>query len=85
MIVYRKIHWTPIFENLGTVPSSYLSRVEINLIIAGLKKAIRTVAAACIPNVSKNASTNSPRKKDIISISHPGKETGSNRIGKIYT
>ncbi|HQI45598.1 MAG TPA: hypothetical protein PLC59_06050, partial [Bacteroidales bacterium] len=50
----------------------------------GLQNAINTHAAACMPVVSENISTEIPIAKEAVNNNHLGVSNGSNKINKIY-
>ena len=68
----------------GTIPGSRSFGPEINLIMPGLEKAIKTAAAAFIPGVCAKRSIDNPRKNEEISNNQPGVSKGSKSINKIY-
>jgi hypothetical protein len=57
---------------------------EMNRIIPGRQKAIKTAAEVCMPGVWVNISMLSPRKNDDISKIQPGVSKGRSRINITY-
>ncbi len=64
----------------GCMPDSYSLPEAMLRIMTGLKKAMITDAAACIPKVPEKTSTPRPIKKDEINSSQPGISKGRSKI-----
>jgi len=84
MALKDKTFLKPKFWTVGSASISSSSRFTIALRKKGRKKATKTVAAACIPGVPENKSTEYPSKNAKTNDHGREKSNGNSRINIIY-